>query len=231
MSYNVHLALKSSNVKTGPIPVSTTTRNTCPTSCGVREACYAASGRLAIHWRAVTEGKRGGSWGEFVAQVEALPEGQLWRHNQAGDLPGDGERIDRPALRELVKANKGKKGFTYTHYPMDEVVNRGAVAEANAQGFTVNLSANDLDHADELAGYGFAPVVVVLPMDAPKKLQTPQGRTVVTCPATYREDVTCATCALCQKAQRTTIVGFPAHGTNKKKADAIARKVIPIKAA
>ena len=56
--YTVHLSPKSSNVKTGPIPVSTTTKATCPATCGMRESCYAASGPLALHWRAVSEGKR-----------------------------------------------------------------------------------------------------------------------------------------------------------------------------
>jgi hypothetical protein len=54
-----HLTLKSRNVKTGPIPVSTSTRKTCPDSCPFKNnGCYAESGPLAIHWKAVTQGKR-----------------------------------------------------------------------------------------------------------------------------------------------------------------------------
>jgi len=50
---------------------------------------------------------------------------------------------------------------------------------------------------------------------------TPAGRKVVVCPATIRDDVSCASCQLCQR-QRDFIIGFPAHGTSKKKASAIA---------
>jgi len=52
---------------------------------------------------------------------------------------------------------------------------------------------------------------------------TPAGRKVATCPATYRDDVTCASCQLCQRKDRKVIVGFPAHGMRKKAASAIAR--------
>ena len=48
-------------------------------------------------------------------KIAALPVNDLWRHNQAGDLPGDGELIDKPKLRQLIKANHGKRGFTYSH--------------------------------------------------------------------------------------------------------------------
>ena len=54
MPYRVHLSPVSANAKTGPIPVSTTERATCPVDCAVREACYAASGPLALHWGAVS---------------------------------------------------------------------------------------------------------------------------------------------------------------------------------
>lgn len=222
MQYQVHLTLKSSNAKTGPIPVSTTSATTCPSVCPFKaHGCYADGGPLAIHWKAVTNGQRGTDWATFCNTIKALPEGALWRHNQAGDLPGDGQTIDFPAMVALVAANKGRRGFTYTHYSMDNVDNLQAVAYANTLGFTVNLSANDLDHADALADTGVGPVVVVLPMDATSNTFTPKGRVVVVCPATQRDDVSCATCQLCQR-QRTTIVGFPAHGASKKKAHVIS---------
>lgn len=210
----VHLTLKSANEKTGPIPVSTTSAATCPDACPFKKnGCYADGGPLAIHWRAVTEGQRGAQWSDFTAQIAALPDGQLWRHNQAGDLPGAGDAIDPVALGELVRANVGRRGFTYTHKPATSE-NLHWIRAANEWGFTVNLSANDLTHADALADTGL-PVVTVLPVDAPAKLETPAGRTVVTCPATYRDGVSCATCQLCQRANRATIVGFPAHGAGK----------------
>ena len=222
----VHLTLKSRNKKVGGIPVSTSSAATCPDACPLKsKGCYAASGPLNLHWKNVTEGKAGDSWSAFTAQIAALPVGQPWRHNQAGDLPGNGDAIDAAKLSALVNANRGKLGWTYTHKPMDIARNRKAVADANANGFVVNLSADTLAEADALAALNVGPVVVVLDATDGTRADTvtPAGRRVVTCPATYRSDVTCASCLLCARAKRTTIVGFPAHGTYRKAAAAVAR--------
>ena len=212
----VHLTLKSANVKTGPIPVSTTAKQSCPTDCAMRAGCYASSGPLALHWSAVSNGTRGTDWATFTGQIAALPDGQLWRHNQAGDLPGDGTTVDPIRLGQLVAANIGRRGFTYSHYR--DGASLSWIKTANEHGFTVNLSANDLTDADALAETGAGPVVVVLPSTQTENTTTPAGRRVVVCPATQRDDVSCATCQLCQR-QRPAIVGFPAHGTKKRVID------------
>lgn len=226
----VHLTLVSRNVKTGPIPVSTTSAESCPSACPFNNAnkggCYAESGPLAIHWRKVTQGKAGDSYGAFLDKIARLPKGQLWRHNQAGDLMGVGNSLDIQALALLVKANKGRKGFTYTHKPLDTQAQRDAIRDANKGGFTVNLSGNNPAHADSLCDLGIAPVVTVLPADASENTTTPKGRKIVVCPATQRDDVSCATCKLCAIASRDVIVGFPAHGTSKRKASAIAMESV-----
>lgn len=221
LSMLYHLSLQSSNIKTGRMPVSTTSSESCPNSCPFKgSGCYAGLGALKFHWRAVDRGSRGNQFEDFCKQIEALPENQIWRHNQAGDLPGKGNRIDVAKLRKLVEANKGKRGFTYTHKPMTKT-NQKAVKEANEKGFTINLSADSLDHADKLASLEIAPVAVVVPYDQKEKaFKTPQGRKVVVCPATYKEGVTCHSCQLCQK-KRSAIVAFPAHGIQKKKVSAI----------
>lgn len=211
----------SGNKKTGKIPVSISDKNTCPDSCPFKyNGCYATTGVLNIHWKDITTKKRGIQYKEFLKQVEDLPKGTFWRHNQAGDLEGDNEKIDIKALKALVKANKGKRGYTYTHKPMTPK-NKKAVKEANEEGFTINLSANNLKHADELKKLGIAPVVTVLPIDSPKTTFTPKGHKVIVCPAVYKEGITCSNCQLCQK-QRSVIIGFPAHGRSKKKVSQIA---------
>lgn len=241
MSYAVQFTRVSRNVKVGPIPVSTTAANTCPPSCPLfAGGCYAKGGPLGIMWSALSRaipgkaydlprGAKGQSldWQGFVAAVAALPLGQLWRHNQAGDLPGVGDSVDAKALEALATANTGRRGFTYSHKPVvgpHGKANGKAIAEANAAGFTVNLSADNLTEADQLADTGIGPVVVVLPdtVSGNAKLATPSGRRVSVCPATYRDDVTCSTCQLCQRQNRATIVGFPAHGASKRKASAVA---------
>ena len=221
-----HLTLKSSNSKTGAIPVSTTERDSCG-ACPLKKAgCYADDYHLSMHWDAVSDGRRGTDWQTHCEQVAALPDGQLWRANQAGDLPRKGARIDREKLMRLVAASAGRRGFTYTHHAPTPV-NIETLYLAAMGGFTVNLSANNLAHADELAATGL-PVAVVLPISQTANPRTPQGRPVTICPATQRDDVTCATCALCARGDRPTIIGFPAHGTGARKADAVAR-VISIK--
>lgn len=221
--------MPSRNAKTGPIFVSTSSAATCPTTCPFNNAnkggCYADSGPLAMHWRKVTKGERGGTFEALLDKIARLPKGQLWRHNQAGDLAGLGDMLDIEALSLLVRANRGRKGFTYTHKPLTTQAERDAIRDANKGGFTVNLSANNLAHADRLADLGIAPVAVVLPSDATSNMTTPQGRKVVVCPATQRDDVSCATCGLCA-LQRDAIVGFPAHGTSKRKADAISKESV-----
>lgn len=209
----VHLTLKSANVKTGPIPVSTTERDSCPSDCSMKKECYAASGPLALHWAAVSMKTRGTSWAEFCDTIARLPDNQIWRHNQAGDLPQQNGTIDAVKLGQLVAANNGKRGFTYSHHRDAESINW--IRHANAWGFTVNLSANDLIDADYLAEQNAGPVVVVLPSTQNENTKTPAGRPVIVCPATQRDDVSCATCQLCQR-QRAAIVGFPAHGARHR---------------
>jgi len=223
-----HLSPESSNVKTGGIPVTTSPNTTCPTtSCPLRgKGCYAEQGPLAWHWRKVNEGKRGVAWLDFLILISSIAPGSLWRHNQAGDLPGDGDDIDSHMLAQLVRAQAGRRGWTYTHKPVvgdspQAAGNRASVRFANRNGFRVNLSADTLSEADELADVDCGPVVVVLPSDSPHTVKTPAGRKVVVCPA-QRGNVTCADCGLCA-ASRSVIVGFLAHGQSAKRVESVCR--------
>lgn len=225
-----HLTITSDNVKTGPIPVSTTGRQSCPDACPLKAGgCYARGGPLGLHWAQVTNGERGEALLAFAQKIRQLPENQVWRHNQAGDLPGAGNRIDPEGLSALVDANRGKRGFTYSHKPILgvgnlETSNRASIRWANREGFTVNLSANNPAHADALADADAGPVVCLLQEGSPLTSQTPKGRKVIVCPA-QRDDLpgmTCEKCQLCARADRSVIVGFLAHGSARKKASAIA---------
>ena len=223
----------SGNSKTGPIPTTMSASETCPTACPLQgnNGCYASYGMVGLHWRKTDKGEHVTDWQGLCLQVKALPKGQLWRHNVAGDLPHNAQAIDFVLLSELVHANKGKKGFTYTHHQMDASTEVGAynqqkVKQANKAGFTINLSANNLGHADALKALDCGPVVAIVPADYPKTGTTPAGHAVVTCPATYRDDVTCASCGICAVATRKAIIAFPVHGSGKNK----AHKVFNIKA-
>jgi hypothetical protein len=211
------------------MPVSASNSATCPDACPIKaKGCYAKYGPVGMHWRKLDNGesKNAVEWPQFIRQVKALSNNTLWRHNQAGDLNGvEGTgRIDHVKLLELVNANKGKRGFTYTHYDtLENGLNRACVKDANAKGFTINLSGNDVNHADKLKALNIAPVVVIMPRDADKVSYTPAGNKVVICPAENNDKVNCVKCALCQDAKRDYIIGFRAHGTAAKSVELIAR--------
>lgn len=211
-----HLNLVSANRKVGPIPVSTTSRSSCPKTCAFYDkGCYAKAGPMAIHWRKVGE-ERGISATEFLSLIKNLPDNQFWRHNQAGDLPQEKEGyIDQKFVKALVSANSGKKGFTYTHHDISKKENLKIVKEANEKGFTINLSGNNIDHAIELSKTNL-PVVAVVPSDTKVKHFEYKGEKFLVCPATYNERINCDRCRLCQKVNRKYIIAFPAHGTSKK---------------
>ena len=229
MTYQVHTTIKSNNRKVGKIPVTTTSADTCPDVCPFNNAneggCYANGGPLAMHWAKVTKRERGDGWSTFIAKVKSFKVGELWRHNQAGDLAGDGKLLDADANAELADANTGKRGWTYTHYPvLTSKHNAQVVKHMNDKGFVVNLSGNNLNHADALYYLGIAPVTTVLPADQMTNTTTPKGRKVVVCPAVVKDDVACVDCQLCAR-MRDAIVGFPAHGASKRKADQVAQGV------
>ena len=219
---NVALTPKSKNEKTGEITVSTSTKEWCPDSCPLKEhGCYAKHGHTGIHWRLVTSGDRGVDWNAFCAKVAAMPEKDgIWRHDVAGDLPAENGIIDSGMMRSLIRSNRGKGGFTYTHH-LPTAENAGIIAESNANGFTVNISADNARIADDYVELGIAPVVTLLPTDSAKVTFTPKGRKVVRCPAETSEKVTCQSCRLCQKTDRP-IIGFTPHGSGKKVTQEVA---------
>jgi hypothetical protein len=228
----VTLNTNSDNLKTGPIVVSTTEKDSCPKECALHKECYARFSFLGGHWKKigqVIKGKRyGDNWDKFCERLKKVAKNKLFRHNQAGDLPKlPGpyvvDKIDRLKLRQLVNAAKKLRGFTYTHFCPKDSHNRDAIQDANKSGFVINLSSNNLTEADEYANLGIGPVVTIVPLGLPALgLRTPEGRTVVICPAQRRDDVTCESCKLCAVGNRKSVVGFYPHGVSKKKLSAKA---------
>lgn len=168
-----------------------------------------------------------------------------------------GAAIDGALLQELIAANYDKPVIAFTHKPVlgnDPVIaeNRRLIAMAVEAGFTVNLSADNPDHADHLAALGIAPVVTVLARacrairhrfkrqkdlwaetiggwrdrTASLPRHTPAGRRIAICPATY-SDATCKSCGICARV-RDAVIGFPAHGAWRKVEKAIAARDVPV---
>ena len=160
-------------------------------------------------------------------------------------MPGDKKNLDERKCYQLADANDERDGFTYSHYDViDNEHNRKVLTVVNQSNFTVNLSGNNMVHADQLVETGAGPVCTVLPKELGrekkkgkwtepladyrarvKNLKTPAGNGVAPCPATYLDDLSCLDCMLCAKKDRKKIVGFPAHGTGARKADAVATKL------
>ena len=225
---NYSMTRVSKNIKTGPIPVTYSNKNTCPDNCSLKYdaidktkpgPCYAMGGHVNIHFNKLTTGERGYNYQDLILEVESIRRGALWRHNVSGDLlnsPLDKETIDFKALVQLIKANKGKRGFTYTHYKLN-LQNRAAIDYSNQQGFTINISTETIDQAVKSFKAG-RPTVTLIPEDAPKVTRTKEGINIVRCPATNdtKTNIDCNQCELCQDQDRAYIIGFPVHGVKKR---------------
>lgn len=204
----------STNKKLGGMPAVYSDASTCPPSCPLmKRGCYAHAGGVNWVWRKVSTGIWGGAWRQLLAAVRTLPRQILWRYGVAGDLPGHGNRLNITQLRQLVKANRGKHGFLYTHKPLWRRAEREAVQQAVHDGLAINLSANTLAHADMLSDLGIAPVVVTVPNFTELPRTTPGGRFLTPCPE-QTHGVPCAVCQLCAKP-RHSIIAFAAHGAEK----------------
>jgi len=224
MNTRAQLIKRSANSKTGDIPQSYQSRSSCPRSCPIRLQCYPQVGYYTrLVWDRVDSNKAGQSWAEFCASVAKLPAG-FFRYGIAGDLPGDGVRIDRARALRLAKAAGHLTAYLYTHYDCTGEYEGSAVARHNRSvirsmiraGFVVNLSANNLTHADQLLALNLAPVASVAPSTWTGD-RTPAGYRAITCPAVTKGK-TCKTCALCTTHRRAVVV-FPAHGARRKSLD------------
>ncbi len=158
---------------------------------------------------------------------EKLSPDTVWRHNEVGDLPKQ-KGTEKIARRKALKILGIAIPFTFSHHEML----KGSIAKWNRETIkmihektraTVNLSANNPDHADQLADLGIAPVACLGPSDFSGRSKTPKGRSMIACPSTYFElgEYSCADCGgnglpLCARQDRKEIIVFPAHGQGKK---------------
>lgn len=226
MAHWYHLTKKSSNAKTGPIAVSTTSRDSCPATCPLKgSGCYAESGPLRLHWDRVSAGSyddkpRGTDLESFVSAIKTLPEGSCMRHNQAGDLPSSQGIINIHAFGLIANACHERKltAWTYTHHDLTHYGNREIVKQAPEMGMTVNASAHSQSHAAELHKQGI-PSVCIVPKNEHRKTWEHDGVKFLVCPAQW-SDKNCAECKLCSVADRKCVVAFKAHGTQAKKVEA-----------
>ena len=215
--------------KVGAMPTSYSPRQTCPTSCSLKNnGCYGDNFPIRLHWNRYSEDNND-NWDEFVKQVYYFrkhnKEG-LWRHNVVGDLVVKKNKIDAKKLKQLVKANRGGKVICYTHHHTTLSGKKRKLSEhnlnliryANNKGFTVNLSADTLEQADILSDTKI-PTTVVLPFTKTQfekmevdlsEVKTPLGKKITICPE-QTHNIKCLDCKLCSHNKRKTIIGFFKH--------------------
>ena len=233
--------------------VTTTGKQTCPTTCPLYEYdCYAEKPPLVYHWLKVTDGQRGTIFPRFIEELRSLPPGSIIRLNQAGDLPGDGAYISDIQLTELVRTcqEMNHQVCTYTHKPVLQrqwakgngsgtnpvARNREKVLWSNQAGFAINVSCSDFTEVEQAVKWGFTAITVTLPKNfhdkTVKKLATPEGTDVVICPGDRFKGerggdeklVTCTDCMLCWKYDRRYAVGFMYKDRSNIEAHKIARE-------
>lgn len=225
-----HLTPVSSNRKTGPLAVTTTSQDTCPNDCPLKGGdCYAGgkddpvkagAGPLALHWVKVTRGERGTGLEDHCKALRALPPGRMLRLNQAGDLPGDGELIHYDdAMALCTAAGHRRIAWGYTHY-VRTVRNLSVVSGINNYtGTCINASADSLEQAASLHDVGHPTTVVLKDVPKERSFSYASVRFVV-CPVDSGKTASCASCGagepLCAKKRRDYVIAFLPKGKLKR---------------
>lgn len=205
-------AIKSSNKKTGPIPVTYRTLDTCPTECAFHPSkkggCY-ATGRL--FGLAEKHGKAD-SDAEILAElVRFTPPRSAIRFNVTGDvvLDDDVDFDHIEWLNDFARQRPDAKPILYSH--------AWRRLDPGWFDFPVNASCETVEDVRKARALGWQTVITV-PYDDDPLLGTPiDDSMVVRCPAEYRTGVDCATCQLCAK-DRSSTVAFTTHGASARRA-------------
>jgi len=223
---NFHFVKKSGNKKTGFMPVTYNSRATCPDSCIFKNnGCYASAGfHTRLNWDKVTNKERGGTFKELLKNISSLKPGTIWRACVAGDIPANNKgAISRTYINGIIKANQGKRGYSYTHHKLDIGHNIQYLKKANNQGFTINVSCETEDQADNVIKNNLPAVLVVKSTERRNAWTTKNGNKVLVCLA-QTSDKTCIDCKLCQQRpspNNKLIIAFKSHGNQAKKIDKI----------
>jgi len=217
-----HFVKKSGNKKTGFMPVTYNSRLSCPNSCIFKNnGCYADNYHTALNWDKVTSGERGGSFKELLQNIKSLKPGTIWRACVAGDIPSNSKgEISRTYIKGITEANKGLKGYTYTHNRLDVGENISLLKTANKQGFTVNISTETEAAADNAVLNNLPAVIVVKSTETRRAWFTKNKNKIFVCPA-QTSGVNCIDCQLCQSRPKNLIIAFLAHGNMSKLIDKI----------
>jgi hypothetical protein len=227
--FNYSFTAVSQNSKTGNIAVTSTSSDSCPTSCPFIKTvivdavkmqlngCYADYSYTGIAWRKLD--KKGLDFKSLLSSIRHMDKGAKLRINVMGDLPHENQVIDTTKLNQLSDTVSTRKLNTilYTHHDLTIKSNLIALQSAFKQGLHVNASCESVDQAKTALDNGIN-AVLVMPLNSPKVQKIDDVR-IVQCPNEYNEKIQCINCMLCAKDRTTNrvIIGFTAHGTGKTK--------------
>ena len=216
----------STNLKTGNVPTiwigatrSESIRSCIEVGCallhkkhggqggGDNPTCYAQSGTPAMAHSSISKAADNG---KDYSLEHALNHGsraaKIVRVGAIGD-PAALSPIDSAYIRQTIK-RAGLSLVGYTHGWLMKTAQhwRGSLM----------ASCDNLEQADQAIANGWR-VAVVLPYDhIDRKTYTPDGHTVIVCPAILKpEIVTCNSCILCDASKPGPIIGFPDHGPGR----------------
>jgi hypothetical protein len=219
---DVHLTARSGNAKTGDIPVTYRPMTTCEPTCpflptGAVGGCY-GTGRIF------------GMAAKYAATVtldslraklsKRNPAARFMRDRVVGDVINPDGTIAHGYIRAIaiVAREASLIPFGYTHawrrMTSDDV---RTIADT---GYVMNASCESREDVRHAVSLGMPTVIASDIVEDGETFTRPDGVTlrVVTCPAQTREDVTCASCGLCARADRRAVVRFNIHGTAKRRA-------------
>lgn len=221
MLTNTHIVAQSGNAKTGVMPVTYRTSDTCPTDCpllprslGGAGGCYGTGRIFGIAGKYATIM----SESQAVAKLGRAPrDARYMRDRVVGDLVAPDGTFDRDYVQAIARV-AGKVGLTVFGYSHAwRLMSADDVAETSASGYVLNASCETESDVREAVMLGLP---TVLAGDSWTVGEMVAGRRVVQCPAQVRSDVTCASCGLCAKPARACTVLFTLHGGSAKLAAA-----------
>lgn len=215
---DVHVIAKSGNRKTGSIPVTYRPMTTCPTDCpflptGTIGGCY-GTGRL-FGMAAKHSGKIDVESATWKVRLGKERGARYLRDRVVGDVVTPEGTLDREYIAGITQVALANKlvPFGYTH--AWKQFTEQDMSFLLDSGYVMNASTETHEDAERAIAAGMQAVIV--DDDTPEG-SIVAGRRLVTCPAEVRDDVSCASCGLCAKPNRTVLIRFTTHGIARAKA-------------
>ena len=230
--YHLTLPQNQGNRKLGSyVASSTSSADTCSSTCGMFNECYAKKGPQSWHWAKVTKGDRGTDWSTFCSKVEKLKFGTLFRMNVSGDLPISPQGLVLTAELDQLQCavvNAGLRFYTYTHHHTNQLgkVNANTVKRFSSPGFVINISTESVTDAVQYHRDGHDVVITNSavfelavraikdnknPLEVVNTYDITKPVKVIPCPEQYTDSATCSTCKLCARYNRDYVIAFMKH--------------------